>query len=100
MSLSLCTAGEFNYEDENWVEMEQRCNQRMECPDGSDEFNYLTVPVIKQYQVSLFQRFFFILTGKILRLKNPLLKLMILMVISVLKQLTSESTAFWTFQRQ
>ena len=51
LGLSSCPSTQFNCADGNCVEMNQRCNQIAECPDGSDEFNCQIIPVINQYQV-------------------------------------------------
>ena len=53
ISLSACRPSEFNCWDGNCVKMTQRCNQRSECQDGSDEFNCQTIPFLKEYQVSI-----------------------------------------------
>ena len=54
LSLSPCTLKEFNCDDGSCISMEKRCNQVSECSDESDEFNCMTFPIMKQYQVSLF----------------------------------------------
>ena len=49
MKVSACKEGKFTCDDGQCVSMEERCNQLLECRDGSDEDNCNVVVLSKSY---------------------------------------------------